>query len=78
MNNSDYRMFSTDQIRKLINGKFTFYKCTNCDGKGWVWVDGIACVEVAFLDPNRDSDEYYQDVCYECEDSLGGKLVIED
>lgn len=70
-----YWEFEVDELRDLIQGKFRFFPCLECGGKGWIWVDGDNGAIVNGPDPTRDEVDFYKDQCDECR-GLGGKLHI--
>lgn len=65
----------TEELTALVQGKYNTVTCHQCNGKGWVWVDGIAGMEVAFVDPSRDPDDFYMHYCTECSE-LGYFIVF--
>ena len=68
--------FTTEELRNLIQGKFTFRSCIACQGKGTELVDGRAGMLANFVDPERPED-FYTDTCQDCR-GLGGTLKIEE
>jgi len=69
--------FTYAEVRNLIQGKFDFRKCLECDGRGWVWVDGDIGETVAGPQETEDKQRYYRDCCDFCE-GLGGYLKVDD
>ncbi len=66
-----YHTFTTDELRDLIQGKFRFCTCLECNGKGEILVEGVHGTIVCTIPPEADPDDYYWDECYDCE-GLGG------
>jgi hypothetical protein len=66
----------TEQLRKLIQGKYKFYPCLECNAIGSVLVDSDVGIVVTAIHPEKDASSYYQDCCEDCY-GLGGKLVFE-
>lgn len=65
---------NTEELRALIQGKYSFHNCLECGGTGKVLVDGDKGIVVKAPHPDADPEIYYEDECYEC-DSLGGRIV---
>ncbi len=74
-------MFELDieEMRCMISGKFTFRKCIECDGKGWLWYDDASGEQVnkPELQEGETNVEFYysRESCYDC-CGLGGFLTI--
>lgn len=66
----------TEQLRKLIQGKYKFHTCLECAGAGNVLVDVDLGLVVSAAHPDKDSTSYYHDCCDDCE-GLGGRLTLE-
>lgn len=65
----------TEDLRKLIQGKYKFYTCLDCAGTGSVLVDGDLGLVVVAPHPDKGASSYYTDCCDEC-NGLGGMLVF--
>lgn len=68
-----------DEFKKLVNGRFRVFPCTQCFGKGWYWVheDGTK------RDPTDGEDEFdfYEHPCNDDEEDCGGagfRVVLEE
>lgn len=68
--------FTVTEVRNLVQGKFDFRKCLECDSRGWVWVDGDVGEIVNGPLPD-DPDRYWKECCEFCK-GLGGYLRVED
>jgi len=68
--------FDNEELRNLVQGKFTFRNCLDCNSKGWVLVDGVAGLVVESIAVGDNPSNYYQGTCDEC-NGLGGFLKIE-
>lgn len=69
--------FDRDEVKALVNGKFTTRKCTDCEGKGWFWVheDGTQRNPTA----DESQDDFYEHPCGEDEcNGLGFNIVFDD
>lgn len=75
--NGDTWYLSTEDLKKILRFQYQQTTCTDCSGKGWVWVDGQVGEEVVGPDPSRDPSDYYQDVCDECH-GLGAFVMLND
>ena len=69
-------VFDKEEIKLLIKGKVSIVRCWECNGSGWVWVDGDNGNVVPAIDEERE-DDFYQDGCHEC-DNLGFFINFED
>lgn len=59
--------FDSNELRMILSGQFTFFKCLECDGEGaWYFKD------------EKPSNKTDFDDCVDCEicKGLGGKLYI--
>ena len=67
--------YTTQELRMLLSGNFTFHKCLDCDNKGWVWCDTELGEVVNKPMESDDPDRYERDGCDTCS-GLGGSLHI--
>lgn len=58
--------FDTEEMRKIIQGKYKLFPCLECGTKGTELVDGVAGVVVQSIHPERDPIDYYTMGCVEC------------
>lgn len=68
-----------EEYTKLVNGKFTRFKCTSCDGNGWYWVHETGTKRNPTADESED--DFYRHECNfdenDC-DGLGFNVVFHD
>ncbi len=71
---------SKDELKKLINGKFKTFKCINCEGRGWYWVDDMGTMRCPGKDDSVDS--FYRHPCKDLYDGdcggVGFRVVFEE
>lgn len=64
--------FTAEEVRDLVQGKFQFRNCLDCNSKGWVWV----CPTIGEI-VDAPTDEYcYKEQCEDCK-GLGGHLRLD-
>jgi hypothetical protein len=65
-----YVTVTVEEFRDLISGRFTFFKCIDCDGKGYVSYDGNTGESIT---PHTDPASICRVGCESC-DGLGGNI----
>lgn len=69
--------FDNQELRMLISGNFSFRKCLECDGLGWVWFDTDIGEMVNAPMSSDNPYKYEKDSCNFCR-GLGGFLRLGD
>jgi hypothetical protein len=59
-----------EELRALLSGRFTFFRCIDCDGKGYIDYDGETGTSVA---PSSNQEYICRDACESCE-GIGGTI----